>query len=202
MGPLVSTSPVDAALSDRARRVARGLSLALVAGWIVFAAGAALGGHGPVAVGPLNDWAMTLVSVGAALSVVLRVVLVPTQRRVWAPLALGLVSYAIGTALWNLWIQHLPEPPFPSVADPLWLAVYPLGYATLVLSVRACTGSLSASVWLDGLIGTLSVAAVGTALLLSPIVADATGSVAAVATNLAYPLFDVLLAAAVAGGFV
>jgi diguanylate cyclase (GGDEF)-like protein len=202
MGPPASTFPVGVALSDRARGVAHGISLALLAGWVLFAAGAALGSHGPVPVGPLNDWGMTLISVGAAVSVVLRVALVATQRRVWAPLAAGLVSYGIGTALWNLWIQHMPEPPFPSVADPFWLAVYPLGYATLVLSVRACTGSLSASVWLDGLIGTLSVAALGTALLLSPIVDDATGSVAAVATNLAYPLFDVLLAAAVVGGFV
>jgi diguanylate cyclase (GGDEF)-like protein len=202
MGSAASTPVTDAALSAGSRRLVRCLSAALLAGWLAFAAGAVVGDHGPVPVGRLNDWAMTLLAAGAAITVVLRVALVASQRRVWLPLAIGLTSYAIGTALWNLSIQHMADPPFPSVADPLWLALYPLGYATLVLSVRAQTGRLSASVWLDGLIGTLSVAAIGAALLLGAILGDATGSVAAVATNLAYPLGDLLLAAAVVGGFV
>ncbi|MEA2268207.1 MAG: diguanylate cyclase [Solirubrobacteraceae bacterium] len=202
MTPPASTVSADAALSRRGRLFVQTVSAALVAGWVLFLVGAVLGSHGPVPIGPLNDWAMTLLAAGAALSAMLRVVLVRDQRRVWLPLALGMVSYAIGAALWNPWLQHLPEPPFPSVADPLWLALYPLSYVTLVLSVRGRTGRLSASIWLDGLIGTLSVAALGTALLLGPMVDDATGSVAAIATNLAYPLCDVLLAAAVAGGFV
>src|SRR5688572_824038 len=97
----------------------------------------------------------------------------------------------------------MAEVPYPSLADPLWLALYPLSFVTIVLAVRSQVGGrLSASVWLDGLIGTLSVSALGVAVLLGPILSAADGPPAAIATNLAYPLGDVLVAAAVVGGFV
>jgi diguanylate cyclase (GGDEF)-like protein len=146
---------------------------------------------------------VALPAVGAATSAMLRVALVREQRWVWAPLALGLTSYGLGAVVWTFWIEPLAEVPYPSLADPLWLALYPLSFVTIVLAVRSQVGGrLSASVWLDGLIGTLSVSALGVAVLLGPILSAAGGPPAAIATNLAYPLGDVLVAGAVVGGFV
>jgi hypothetical protein len=193
--------PINAGLSAPVRRLARGLNAFLAALWATFLVAVVLGGLSPVPVGALSDVMVALVGWGTAASAVLRVALVRHQRAVWAPLALGMTSYALGAVVWTFWLEPLAEPPFPSIADALWLALYPLSFATIALTVRAEVGRLSASVWLDGLIGTLSVSALGVALLLVPLLRDATGSTAAVATNFAYPVGDVAVAAAVAGGF-
>lgn len=55
--------------------------------------------------------------------------------------------------------------------------------------------------WLDGLIGTLTVGAFGGALVLPSIAAAAEGSTAAIVTNLAYPAADLLLIALLVGVF-
>jgi diguanylate cyclase (GGDEF)-like protein len=183
-------------------RAARPIAAALVAVWLVFLAGALLGGLGPISVGLLNDAGIIALAVGAAASVAARLVLVPTQRGAWAPLAIGLASYAAGAVIWTVWLENMAEPPFPSIADPLWLALYPLSYATILMVVRARIGRLSTSAWLDGLIATLSVAALSTVFVAGPLTAGATGAAAAVVTNIAYPFGDVLLAAAVFGGCV
>jgi diguanylate cyclase (GGDEF)-like protein len=198
---LPATTRSTAAGSPAEHRVARPIAAGMAAVWLVFLAGALLDGIGPLSVATLNDLGIILLSTGAAGSILARLVLVPAQRRVWIPLGIGLASYAVGAVVWTVWIENLAEPPFPSLADALWLLLYPLSYATIVLVVRRQIGRLSASVWLDGLIATLSVAAFGAALA-RPLMADATGAPAAVATNLAYPFGDILLAAAVFGGFV
>jgi diguanylate cyclase len=192
---------IDAGLAAPVRRLARGLNAVLAALWATFLVAVVLGSLSPVPIGSLSDVLVALVGWGTAASAVLRVALVRHQRTVWAPLALGMTSYALGAVVWTFWLEPLAEPPFPSIADALWLALYPLSFATIVLAVRAQVGRVSRSVWLDGLIGTLSVSALGVALLLAPLLRGATGSTAAVATNFAYPVGDVAVAAAVAGGF-
>ncbi|MEA2384966.1 MAG: hypothetical protein QOH72_4937 [Solirubrobacteraceae bacterium] len=184
------------------RRVARVLSVVLTGGWLAFLAAVILGGVLEFSVARLNDWMLVALCCGAALSTLVRVSLVREQRWVWAPLGVGMLCYGLGAVAWTFWIQRMASPPFPSLADPLWLALYPLSYVTIALAVRRQVGRLSASVWLDGLIATLSVSALGTALLLGPMFADATGSAGAVVTNLAYPVGDVVLAASVVGGCV
>jgi diguanylate cyclase len=190
-------------VSPAARRVARVFSAALTGAWVAFLVAVILGGVLEFSVSALNDWMLVALCLGAAGSTLARVALVPVQRWVWAPLGAGMLSYGLGAVAWTFWIQRMASPPFPSLADPLWLALYPLSYVTIALAVRRQVGRLSASVWLDGLIATLSVAALGTALLLGPVAAAAaTGSFSAVATNLAYPVGDVVLAASVVGGCV
>jgi diguanylate cyclase (GGDEF)-like protein len=56
-------------------------------------------------------------------------------------------------------------------------------------------------VWLDGAIGALTVAAVGSALVLEPVLDTTHGTFASVATNLAYPLGDIVLIVFVVGVF-
>ena len=80
------------------------------------------------------------------------------------------------------------------MADALWLAWYPASYVVLVLLVRSRFASVRASLWLDGVIGALTVVALAFAVAYGPIVTRrAPGDLAAVLTNLAYPLGDLLL---------
>ena len=58
---------------------------------------------------------------------------------------------------------------------------------------------MPAGVWLDGLIAGAGLAALGAAFVFEPVQASATGSPAAVATELAYPICDLLLAALMVG---
>ena len=66
-----------------------------------------------------------------------------------------------------------------------------------MLLLRSRAGHLRASLWLDGVIGGLAVAAVGTAVVFQAVLGATGGSRAAVATNLAYPLADLTLIALV-----
>src|SRR3954454_23826771 len=79
-----------------------------------------------------------------------------------------------------------------------YLSIYPGSYVALVLLPRARAGRIPSSLWLDGLISSLAVAALGAALVFG-VVANTDGSLAGVATNLAYPLGDLALLAFVVG---
>ena len=90
--------------------------------------------------------------------------------------------------------RDLADPPFPSLADIGFLAVYPPAYVAIVLLLRSRVKDLRSSLWLDGVISGLAVGAVGTAVIF-PAILDAVGgaSRAAVTTNIAYPLLDLTL---------
>jgi len=47
------------------------------------------------------------------------------RRRTWAPhlLGLGILCYALGAAAWTVYELILQQPPFPSLADPLYLSI-------------------------------------------------------------------------------
>jgi diguanylate cyclase (GGDEF)-like protein len=108
-------------------------------------------------------------------------------------IGLGLTTWALGDLYYTIFFINLKNPPFPSFDDALYLAYYPLVYVGLGLLMRARFRGLSATDWLDGLIAGLGLAAVAAGLVLGPILAGTGGSVAAVATNLAYPVGDLLL---------
>jgi len=90
--------------------------------------------------------------------------------------------------------------PFPSVADIGYLLFYPLMLAALIMLVRSQIRGLTWSVLLDSAVGALGSAAILTALL-GPVLSRAANNTGIIATAfaLAYPLFDLLLVAAVAG---
>jgi diguanylate cyclase (GGDEF)-like protein/putative nucleotidyltransferase with HDIG domain len=116
------------------------------------------------------------------------------ERASWIALALGLAGFAAGDLYWTFVLTGVDEPPYPSPADAGYLAIYPGAYVALVLLLRARAGRVSPTLWLDGLIAALSVAALGAALVFG-VVASTDGSFAAVATNLGYPLGDLAMLA-------
>jgi diguanylate cyclase len=115
-----------------------------------------------------------------------------TFQRSWRILAAGLALYGLGNVYWTIFVRPLDPEPFPSPADGLWLSFYGVAFVALLLIVRDVATKLPLSLWLDGIVGGLAVAAVMSAVA-GPVLAVTGGSSAAVVTTLAYPLLDVVL---------
>jgi diguanylate cyclase (GGDEF)-like protein len=117
------------------------------------------------------------------------------------PLVLGasVLSWALGDLALTIESLGGATPPTPSVADAFYLAFFPLAYAGIVLFIREEVRRLSAPSWLDSAIAALGAAAVCAAFAFHSLLHAAGGGSLAVATNLAYPVGDLLLLALVVG---
>jgi diguanylate cyclase len=117
-------------------------------------------------------------------------------------LGLGLLCWTIGDLVLTIESLGGATPPSPSLADAFYLAFYPVTYAALVVRFRREVRKLSMSTWLDGAIAGVGAAAVCAAFAFHGVQLDAGGSGLSVATNLAYPIGDLLLLVMVVGGTV
>ena len=165
--------------------------------------GAGLGGD---ALAPFfNDYLYNGLVLVAAVSCIVRAVRVPGQRAAWALFGAGLGAWAAAEVYYSFFLSNLEEPPYPSLSDGLWLSFYPAAYAAMALLVRARMREARASLWLDGLVAALAVSAVGEIWVFSPMAeASTAGGLAEpieVATDLAYPIGDLLMLAIVMGVF-
>src|SRR6266542_3408428 len=145
----------------------------------------------------LNNWVYNNVMLAAGAACVARGILRERDRVAWILMGAAVCAWGIGDTIGTFAVANDPTPPFPSSADIGFLAVYPPAYAAIVLLLRSRTGTLRGSLWLDGVIGGLAVAALGTAVVFEAVLGTIGGSPAAVATNLAYPLADLTLIALV-----
>jgi PAS domain S-box-containing protein len=119
------------------------------------------------------------------------------------PLIIGMACLAWGLGDAVLAFESLggASPPTPSAADAFYVCFFPICFLGLALLIRR--GNRSSLMWtsLDGLIAGLGLAAVSAAVVVAA-VTNVTGATSmATATNLAYPLGDVLLLALAVGGF-
>lgn len=114
------------------------------------------------------------------------------MRLAWLSIAIGLLGWGLGEVIWMYYELHLPEVPFPSIAD----AAY------LVLPVGACVGLLLFPVdgtqsrgrlFLDGIIVALSLFLVSWVVILHPLYLAETPDQLGFAISLAYPISDVVL---------
>ena len=118
-------------------------------------------------------------------------------------LALGgaMLAWSLGDV--TLTIESLggASPPTPSLADAFYVAFYPLAYLGLVLLLRRESSKLVPASWLDGAVAGLGAAALCAAFAFDRLMhLSGGGGVAATATNVAYPVGDVLLLAMAVGG--
>ena len=141
----------------------------------------------------LNVAVYNNVMIAAGLVCVARGALRRTDRVAWILVGAAVLAWGAGDTVWTFTVAGLANPPFPSYADAGFLSVYPPAYVAIVLLLRSRLGGLHSSLWLDGVIGGLAVAAVGTAVVFEEVLRMTGGSRAAVATNLAYPLADLML---------
>jgi two-component system cell cycle response regulator len=183
-------------VSGRApRRVAFALLSAALA---AYAAGVATGHGGEGA----TEFLYFALIVCGALVCFARVWALPTERLAWALVGTGLTGWAAADIAWRVLYADLGSPPYPSVCDAGWLAVYPCSYAGLMLLLRSRRRSLPAALWLDGAIAALAASALVAAAVLEPVLESAVeGSAAAVATSLAYPVGDLLFLTLVTWAF-
>jgi diguanylate cyclase (GGDEF)-like protein len=138
--------------------------------------------------------------VAAAALVVAGAVKAGRSRVVWWLLATGISSYAIGGVLWNCWLQYLPHPPSPSIADGFWLAMYPLVGAAVVISTREHSRRLqSGRVLIDGLAAATAALALCSAFVASPLLHGINHHHGAVVTDLMYPVADMAIGILVVG---
>jgi diguanylate cyclase (GGDEF)-like protein len=137
----------------------------------------------------------------AAAVVAFRTVNIRESRGPWIVIAIGVSLYGLGNVVWELWLSKLAAPPIPSLADALWLLLYPAAYVGIVWLAREQWQKVKMSVWIDGLIAGLGLAAIGAAIVFPPVLDAATGTAVAVTTNLAYPVGDLLLSALIMGVF-
>ena len=135
-------------------------------------------------------WLYNGVVLAAGIVCIARGVSRSRERAAWVLIGAAVVSWGVGNTIWTFAYVGLSSPPYPSVADLFWLAVYPPVYVALLLLLRSRAGAVRRSVWLDGVIASLAVAAVGTAVVFQAVLQATSGSKAAIATNLAYPLAD------------
>ena len=184
--------------SRRILRLSQGVAFALLAAFAVHA----LFWRGSALDGFFNDWVYNGLVIGAATSCLLRAWRVKVDRMPWTLLGIALALWAGAEITNTLYLSKLEYPPYPSIADAMWLAFYPASYFALVMLVRGrMRGQRRASLWLDGLVAALTVAALGEVLVFQPVIQTSGGTPLEVATDLAYPLADLLLLSLVVGVF-
>ena len=196
-----SLLPLASELPAATRAALSATWLFVFAGLVVLAAhdGGLLGG--PSLNSLVNDWLTNALLMALVGLTFVRAMMLRAERGVWLAMALALAFWTAGEWYYTLAIEYAKNPPSPSPADAGYLLFYLAAYAALVLLVRAHVRRFHASVWLDGAIGGLAVAALGATLVLDPVIRSTHGSFAVVATNLAYPLGDLLMMAFVVGVF-
>jgi diguanylate cyclase (GGDEF)-like protein len=148
----------------------------------------------------VQDWVYDTLMVGAAGACLARVCLVKRERLAWGLIGLALAVWAAGEIYYGVVLTGDASIPIPSPADAGYLLFYPFAYAGVIVLARRRLDAFSAARWLDGIIVGAAVAALATALALGPIVdaSSKSGDTLAVATNLAYPIGDVVLLSLIA----
>jgi diguanylate cyclase (GGDEF)-like protein len=150
----------------------------------------------------LSGWGSAVFELVVSLLVLGRGLTTSRDRIVPLALGTGMFMWALGDVVLSYESRHGAEPASPSPADLFYLLFFPLAYLALVLMVRRETLRLVPALWLDGAIAGVGAAALCAAFAFGGVEHLAGGGAAAVATNLAYPLGDVLLLTLVVAGTV
>jgi two-component system, cell cycle response regulator len=192
--------PVAAESSLRSDRPVRVGALLLGIALAAFAIHAAVGFGGGTIDSFFSDWVYDVLMLGAAGSCLLRARSVAEERTAWALLGAALAIWTAGEIYYEVALRSAGSVPVPSPADAGYLLFYPVAYAGLIVLVRGRVRGFGAAQWLDGIIVGLAVASLAAALVLGPIFDAGTRGAGALAdaTNLAYPVGDLMLLALVA----
>jgi two-component system cell cycle response regulator len=149
-----------------------------------------------------KDGVYTAIELVAVCICTARVLRRAEDRMAWGMICAGLLAWTAGDLVWTVWLENLSNPPYPSIADAFYLAMYPAIYCGLVLLMRAHFRQVGLAVWLDGVVVGLTLAAIGAALIFPALHgAGGKGNGAAVVVNMSYLLGDLLLLVFLAIGF-
>jgi len=142
-----------------------------------------------------DGWVGNLAYLGCAALAALRAALVRDRERAgWTVFAVALGLFAAGNLVWTTSLQFMDEVPYPSVQDALFLPFYPIAYVGIFLLGRDALPRRGAStIWLDGIIAALGVAALGAVTVIATVGRENTGDKGDVVTNFAYPVGALVL---------
>ena len=122
------------------------------------------------------------------------------DRVAWLMLGLAMASWALGNAYYSVYLINRNPLPIPSIADGLWLGIYPFSYIGVALLLRSRLATWRTSMWLDSVIAATAVAAVSADVVVATVVrSNVHASTAELVTNLAYPIGDLVLLAMAVG---
>ena len=121
------------------------------------------------------------------------------DERGWLLIGVGALCWAAGDIYWTLVLGNLANPPVPSLADAGYLSFCPLAFVGILSLVRQRMSTVPKALAADAGAAMFAAGAVGAALVLQPVFANADGGTLAVATNLAYPICDLFLLGLIVG---
>jgi diguanylate cyclase (GGDEF)-like protein len=150
----------------------------------------------------LDGWTVTGFELIASLLCIYKGVHNRAGRIVPLVLGFSLLSWTIGDFFLTVESLGGNTPSTPSTADAFYLCFYPLAYVATVLLMQRGLGRLSRPNWLDGVVAGLGAAALCAAFAFHSIMHLTGGSNLATATNMAYPVGDLLMLILVIGGTV
>ena len=111
----------------------------------------------------------------------------------WGALAAGFFLFTAGSVLWTAVVQNFNPVPYPSISDFCFFGFFVMAFLGIGLLVRETVPKTSRTVWVDGLIAALGVAAIEAVVVIGPIAHANSGDFATVATTIAYPIGDLVL---------
>jgi diguanylate cyclase (GGDEF)-like protein len=138
----------------------------------------------------------------AGLLCVARGALTTRERAPWMLVGAAFMVWGAGDIYFHAVLAPQGTIPVPSPADAAYLATFPLLFTAMVLLFRSRSGRTSPAQWLDGLTAAMAAAAVSAAIALDAVLGTLGGRPLAVATNLAYPVGDLLILAVITGALV
>jgi diguanylate cyclase len=148
----------------------------------------------------LDGWCVAGFEVVGSLICVTRGLVGRPGRTAALLLGLGVLSWSLGDVVLTFESLGGKTVPVPSWADLCYLGFYPLAYVGVVLFMRGQIRRLTVDSWLDALVAGLGAAALCSAFAFHSIAHAAGSGSLATATNLAYPIGDVLLLGLAVGG--
>jgi diguanylate cyclase len=117
----------------------------------------------------------------------------PPRRGMWYLLAGGLAVFVAGDVVYSVYAYVLFREPFPSPADGLYLASYPLLAAGMLVMIRSRTRGRDRAGLIDALMVATGLGLLSWTFLMKPIADDPSLTLGSRLISLAYPLADVLL---------
>ncbi len=141
----------------------------------------------------LDGWTICAIEVVASLLCILRGLNRHPGRSAFLFLGLSLLAWSIGDICHTVETLGGRTAPTPSIADVFYILFYPLAYIATVQLIRRSIGRLTRPNWIDGVVAGLGAAAVCAAFAFHGIVHLTGGNDLSAATNLAYPVGDLLL---------
>lgn len=146
---------------------------------------------GPLRAGPVFN----LIGFSAVVAIVIGVRMNRTTSRLpWYLIAFGQLFFVSGDVIaYNYQALFGTALPFPSIADPVYLMVYPSTIAGLLLLIRRRNPGRDWASLIDAAIVTIGLALLSWVFLMAPYAHDAQMHLGTKLVSIAYPLGDVLV---------